>query len=171
MHAFNQDPSGQVVEAVSIFKKDNTLKQNSHLSKKNRVRYLLVSQSLRVFVDSVAHERVPVVFRRLLEKLASVSVIQVSGVVDVDIVLDVCVVLAAFLFIDVVVDCGRGVGEVLQLRFEGQVLREVARLCGFEWHHSSFGLGSNPHPLFIVHVVYPPGRDVLCETVRSSLGC
>ena len=38
---------------------------------------------------------------------------------------------------------------------------EVVLFCGCEWHHSSFGLGSNPHPLFIVNVVYPPGRDVL----------
>ena len=45
------------------------------------------------------------------------------------------------------VGLGRGIEIVLQYCSEDRVLQEVASFCGFEWHHSSFGLGSNPHPI------------------------
>ena len=72
------------------------------------------------------------------------------------------------------VGLGRGFEDVRQLEFGGQVLRGVAPFWGFEWHHSSCGLGSNPICLvwvvppilfFLVDVVYPPTRDILCKTV------
>ena len=53
-----------------------------------------------------------------------------------------------------VVGLRRGVEEALQLCSEGRVLRGVAPFRGFEWHHSSFGLGYNPHPIFFLYFFF-----------------